>query len=191
VLGFGFLSVAVTAFGRELLSLLTQPEYASARSAIAPLALGAVAFATIQVTSAAISLRHKTGYIAAVSAAGAGVNLALNLAFVPVWGMRASAWATAVTALLLTVAYGTISHRLWRVRYETRRLAAIAAATVGFTVGAQALPDLALVAAIPVQAGYCTAYVLALLSLGAIDRRETRAARSVLGGIPLLRPRRS
>lgn len=191
VLGFGFLAVAVTAFGRELLSLLTQPEYTAARTAIAPLALAAVAFATIQVTSAGISLRRKTGYIAAVTAVGAAVNLILNLLLVPVWGMRASAWATAVTAVLLTVAYGLISHRLWRIRYETRRVAVIAAATVAFTVGAQALPELPLPGAIALQAGYCLAYLAVLLTLGAVDRRETRAAASVLTGLPLLRPRRS
>ena len=191
VLAFGFLAVAVTAFGRELLSLLTQPEYASARAAIAPLALAAVAFATIQVTSAAISMRHKTWYIAAVTAVAASVNLLLNVLLVPIWGMRASAWATAATALLLTVAYGAISYRLWPVRYETRRLVAVGATTVAFTLGAQALPDLALAAAIPAQAAYCLAYVGVLLSLGGIDRRETRAAWSVLAGLPLLRPRRS
>lgn len=191
LLGFGLLAVVVTAFGRELLRLLATPEFGGARLAIAPLALAAVAYATIQVTSAGISLRHRTVYIALVSVAGALLNLALNVAFVPRWGMQASAWATAVSSLFLTGAYAAISRRLWRVSYENRRVAAASVATIGFTMGAHLMPPLTLVAAMPLKLAYCVAYLGALVSLGAIDRRETTAARTALAGLPVLRPRRS
>jgi O-antigen/teichoic acid export membrane protein len=188
LLGFGFLSVAVTAFGPELLDLLTTSEFSGASVAIAPLALGAVAYATIQVTAAPISLRHKTVYIGLVTIAGAALNVALNVILVPHYGMRASAWVTAGCALFLTASYAAISHRLWRIGYESRRVAAIAVATVVFTLVAARLPDLSLAVAVPAKIAFCLAYLVALVSLGGLDRREGRAARVLLRGLV---PRRS
>lgn len=183
LLGFGALAVAVTTFAHELLAMLTPPEFADARRAIGPLALAAVAFATIQVTSAGISLRHRTAYIAGLSAGAAVVNLALNLAFVPVWGMLASAWATAVTSVAMTVAFALVAARLWRVRYETRRTMLLAALIVAFTLTAQLLPELDLALALPLKVAYCLAFVAALFVSGALDARETRALRT----LPLFR----
>jgi O-antigen/teichoic acid export membrane protein len=183
LLGFGSLAVAVTVFAPELLALLTPPEFADASKAIGPLALAAVAFATVQITSAGISLRHRTAYIAGLTAAAAVVNIALNLAFVPVWGMLASAWATAATSVALTVAYAHVAGRLWRVRYETRRTALLVAWIVAFTLGAQVLPELDLAVAVPLKLAYCLAFVAALFASGALDTRETRA----LWTLPLFR----
>ena len=187
LLGFGLLAVAVTTFSRELVDLLTPPDFERAWKAIGPLALGAVAYATIQVTSAGISLRHRTSYIAALAAGAAALNLALNLAFVPVWGMLASAWATAISSLALTVAYALVARRLWPVRYEVRRSIVLAAWIVAFTVGAQLLPELDLAVAIPLKLAYCAAFVGALFASGGLDQRETRALRT----LPLLRQQRS
>jgi O-antigen/teichoic acid export membrane protein len=178
----------VTAFGPELLDLLATSEFSAASVAIAPLALGAVAYSTIQVTAAPISLRHKTVYIGLVTVAGAALNVALNVVLVPSYGMEASAWATAFSALFLTAAYAAISHRLWRIAYESRRLAAIAVATVAFTLVAARLPDLAIALAVPAKVAFCAAYLLVLVSLGGLDRREGRAARVLLRGLV---PRRS
>ncbi len=187
LLVFGALAVAVTTFAPEVLALLTPSEFADARGAIGPLALAAVAFATIQVTSAGISLRHRTGYIAGLSAAGAVLNLGLNLAFVPVWGMLASAWATAVSSAALTLGYALVAARLWPVRYEIRRTALLAAWIVAFTVGAGLLPDLEFALALPLKLAYCLAFVAALFASGALDTRETRALRT----LPLFRQLRS
>lgn len=183
LLGFGALAVAVTAFADELLGLLTPPEFQDASAAIAPLALGAVAYATIQITSAGISLRHRTVYIAALSAGAAALNLALNVAFVPIWGMLASAWATAATSVALTLAYALVARRLWRVDYELRRLTLLAAWIVAFTLGAQLLPELDHGASVVLKLAYCLAFVAALFASGALDARETRALRT----LPILR----
>ena len=188
LLAFGFLSVAVTAFGPELLALLTTPKFEDSAVAIAPLALAAVAYATIQVTSAPISLRHKTVYIGLVTIVGATLNVALNVAFVPRYGMQASAWATAFSALFLTGAYAAISRRLWSVGYEQRRIAAIATATVAFTLGATQFPDLSVPVALAAKIAFCLAYLLTLVLLGGVDRREGRAAGVLLHGLV---PRRS
>jgi O-antigen/teichoic acid export membrane protein len=182
LLVFGFLAVAVAAFADDFVRLLTPGDFSAASSAVPPLALGAVAYATIQVTALGLTLRHRTVYIALVSTAAAVLNLGLNLAFVPAYGQQASAWATAVTSLALTVAYLVLSRRLFRVRYESRRGLAIAAATVAFALAATLLPSDPLALSLVVKGLYCAAFVGVLFVLGAVDRRETVAVRGALRG---------
>lgn len=184
LLGFSFLAVAVTAFADDLLRLLTPSDFAGAGIAVAPLALGAVAYGTIQVTALGITLKHRTAYVAAIAWGAALLNLALNLLFVPAYGMRASAWATAVTSVALTVAYLVVSRRLFHVHYETRRVLTIAVAAVAFTLAASLLPEEPLIAGLVLKALYCCAFVGALLLLRAVDRRETGAVRAALRGFP-------
>jgi len=182
VLGFGLLAVAVAAFADELLAILTHASYEGADRAIAPLALSAVAYATIQVTAAPISLRHKTVYIPFVSAVGAAFNVGLNLLFVPRFGMEASAWASLATAVLLTASYAGVSSRLWAIAYEWRRLVALSTAVVAFVCATLLFPELPAVAAVPLKLAYCVAFVVAVFTLGGLDRRETRAARLLFTG---------
>jgi O-antigen/teichoic acid export membrane protein len=185
---FGLLAVVVSAFAPELVALLTVPEFDRAHEALAPLALGAVAFATVQVTAIAFSLKHRTGTIAVVTWGAAVFNLVLNLAFVPRFGMLASAWATAASSVVLTVTYVALGQRLWRVPYETGRLVAIGAATAVFALAAGPLEDLTALA-VAVKTVYCGVFAaLVVLLLG---RRETAAARTVLRGVLPLRARGS
>ena len=94
VVSFGVLAVGVTAFAHELLSLLATNKFEGAARAVGPLALSIVAAASIQVTAAGMSLKKRTSYLALFAWGAAVINLALNLAFVPGFGMLASAWAT-------------------------------------------------------------------------------------------------
>jgi O-antigen/teichoic acid export membrane protein len=185
LVGFGFLAVFVTAFAPEILRLLAPPEFLAAEFAVAPLALAAVAFATTPITSVAIGLRHRTVYIAGLVGFVAAVNVVLNVLFVPQYGMRASAWATAACAVLLTLSYLLVSQRLWPVSYEWRRVAAIAAATVVFTLAARYLPSVGVLMAVPMKMAYCALFLAALISLRAVDQRE----RTVLQVMLRLTPR--
>lgn len=182
LVAFGFLAVAVAAFADDLLRLLSPPDFAGAAVVVAPLALGAVAYGTIQVTALGITLEHRTVYVALIAWGAAVLNLVLNLAFVPAYGMRASAWATAVTSVALTLAYLVVSRRLFRVRYETRRALTIVGAVTAFTLLATLLPNEPLVLGLVLKALYCCAFVGALFVLGALDRREASAVRATLTG---------
>jgi O-antigen/teichoic acid export membrane protein len=180
LVGFGLLGVVVTAYAPELLALLTPPEFHDARAAVAPLVLGAVAYATIQVTSAPITLKERTIWITIVSAGAAALNVLLNVALIPAYGMIAAAWSTAAASVALTLGYVAVSRKMWRVRYEHRRVLAASAAVVGFTVVASYLPDLAYELDLVLKAFYCAAFVGALFALGALDRRERAAALTAL-----------
>lgn len=180
LIAFAFLTVGVTAFADLLLRILAAPAFYPAAGAVGPLALGVMAYASIQVTALGISLMKQTKYLAIFCWIAAVINVALNVALVPHWGMLASSWSMALTYGFLTVAYGTKSQQLWSVTYEKRRLLTIVALTIIFTLGVGALPSLPLVEGIIMKGAYCLAYGVSLIVARVIDKREWQALATLL-----------
>jgi O-antigen/teichoic acid export membrane protein len=188
VVGCGVVAVLVTTFADEALMILSTPTFYGAALAVGPLALGFVASASMQVTSAGISLLKKTYWFLVFSTAAAALNLGLNILLVPHWGMLASAWAACVSYVFLTVGYGLVGQRLWAVEYQYRRLLTAALVTFGFVVGVRLLPDLALAASVAMKAGYALAYVALLVVLRVVGREELAGLGALVRRRPSPRP---
>ena len=194
---FGLLAVAISAFAPALVDLLTGDEFSGAAVAVAPLAIGMVAYASTQVTAGGITLSGRTAWLALFSWLAAVINLILNLLLIPPFGMLGSAWATAAAYVGLTVAYGITSYRLWPVVYESRRALPLVGLTLAFVAGTYLLPSspgggasgLEILADVALRALYCAAFVGALFLARGLDHREVALARGLLSGI--WRPRTS
>jgi O-antigen/teichoic acid export membrane protein len=176
IVGFGALSILVTTFAHELLSILVGHAFLGAAEAVGPLALGFVAFATIQVTGNGMMLMKKTGYLAAVAWGAALLNLALNIAFVPAYGMMASAWATFASFASLTIGYFVISQRLFPVIVQHHKVVLGTLITIGFTTCVPLLPHLPVLAAIAVKLVYVLVAAGAFVATGVVERRELAVA---------------
>jgi O-antigen/teichoic acid export membrane protein len=161
--GFGFLCVGITAFAPELLRLLTAPSFSAAVVAVAPLALGMVAYASTQVTAGGITLKLRTRYMAIHASVAAAINVGLNLVLIPEYAALGSAWATMIAYTYLTLAYLVTSQRLWAVAYERRRSITVLVLLLAFVL------------AIVVKGGYCLGFIGALFLLRAFDNREVQA----------------
>lgn len=181
--GFGLLAVGITAFGPELLHVLTSARYYGASAAIAPLAIGLVAMASTQITAGGISLVKRTKYLAIYAWLAAVANVALNLVLDRPYGMLGAAWATAVAYVGLTLLYMTSSQRLWPVKYEIRRSGTLVALILAFTFGAGFLPSGFLLPVIAVKIGYCLMFIVAAFVFRAVDAREAAALRTALAMI--------
>jgi O-antigen/teichoic acid export membrane protein len=186
--GFGLLAVGLTVFADELITFLASSEFAGAAAAVAPLAVGMIAYATTQVTAGGISLTKRTLWLALYSWIAALINLALNLVLIPPFGMLGAAWATAVAYVFLTIAYGLTSHRLWPFTYDWRRGTTILALTAIALLGTPLLPGGDLddpvmwVVANTVKLMYCAALLAAMFWLGGLDRAELHRLRlGILG----------
>ena len=180
--GFGFLSVGITTFAREALMVLSTPPFYMARLAIGPLALAFVAYASIQVTAAGISLTKKTHYFALFSWAAALFNVGVNMLLIPIWGMMAASFTTLAAYLFLTVAYLIVSQKLWPVAYEKRRALVVVGLTFLFTLAAPILPSLSLIFSVIVKFFYCLAFVGLLFLLRGLDEREWGALLAFMRG---------
>jgi O-antigen/teichoic acid export membrane protein len=182
ILGFSVLCVLVTTFAHEVLVLLSTPDFYGADVAVGPLALGFVAFASTQITASGISLRKKTSWFFHISLTAAILNLGLNLALVPRWGMQASAWATFSSYVFLTLAYFVVAQRLWAVVYEARRVLTLCVLTVGFTVGVRLLPDLSTAASALLKCGYVASFLALLWAFRVLEQRELEVLRALVRG---------
>jgi len=177
---FGVLCVGVSAFGYEMIKVLSTPEYYPAAAAVGPLALGFVAYASTQVTGIAISLKNRTYYFAAFSWVAAILNVILNILFIPQFGLMATAWSTAASYIFLTVGYAFVSQRLWAITYEMRRVLLVVGLTLAFTIAAPLLPQTDLLMGILIKSAYCLLFVGMLVLLGVVNRREWNAIAGIL-----------
>jgi O-antigen/teichoic acid export membrane protein len=186
--GFGLLAVGLTVFADELITFLASSDFAGAAAAVAPLAVGMLAYATTQVTAGGISLTKRTLWLALYSWIAALINLALNLVLIPPFGMLGAAWATAIAYVFLTIAYGLTSHRLWPFTYDWRRGTTILGLTAIAMLGSPLLPRSDLddpvmwVVANTLKLTYCAALLAAMFWLGGLDRAELHRLRlGILG----------
>jgi O-antigen/teichoic acid export membrane protein len=170
--GFGFLSVVFGTFAKEVLVVFSTPSFYPAASAIGPLGLGIVAYASTQVTATGISFAKKTTYFAVVSWIAALMNLGLNVLLIPKWGMMAACWTTTASYLFLTVIYLVLSQKMWAVAYEKKRAYIIIGATFSFTVFASHLPELPLVFSLLMKTLYVAVFLGLVFASKALDRRE-------------------
>jgi O-antigen/teichoic acid export membrane protein len=180
--GMGFLCIAVTAFAPELLHVLSHEQFYPAAEAVGPLAFAMVAYASVQVTGAGISLKKQTKYLALGAWGAAIVNVILNLMLDQPFGMMGAAWATTIAYVFLTLSYLVIGQRLWPVTYELRRSGTLLVLTVVFMAATRLLPTQPFALAIVAKALFCGAFILATFLVGALDRREARMVRSLFLG---------
>jgi O-antigen/teichoic acid export membrane protein len=104
-----------------------------------------------------------------VTGAAAAINVALNLALIPPYGMMGAAVATIAAYVTMAMGMAWWSQRIYPVPYQWRRVATAALAAVGIAVLGKAL-DVGLAAALAL----CAAYPLALGLLGFTSREERR-----------------
>jgi O-antigen/teichoic acid export membrane protein len=128
---------------------------------VAPLAFAAAAYAGYIVVSIGIGRARKTGFNWVVTGLAALVNVALNLALVPRYGMEGSAAAAVAAYSVLFAVMAWHAQRTYPVPYQWRRVAIALGAAVAITVAGKALD-----APLPVAVALTLVYPLALVPLG-------------------------
>jgi O-antigen/teichoic acid export membrane protein len=129
------MTAGLAAIAADLLELMTRGEFTSAAPVVAWTALGVFFYGIYLLTSIGLNITSHTQYYPVSTTIGAGVNVALNLALVPSFGMLGAAWANAAAyGLQMVVAFG-LSQRFYPIRYEPRIAIVLAAAVAAYTAG--------------------------------------------------------
>jgi O-antigen/teichoic acid export membrane protein len=113
-----------------LLVIHARAEYQAANSVIFLIAF-ANFFAVMQhifSTPPMIRLRPEWGTLFRLI--GAGVNVALNFALIPTFGMLGAAWSTLATFVITALITEVVGRKFWRIAYEYRKLVLIVAGGV-------------------------------------------------------------
>ena len=172
-----WLSVALGVLAPWLVDLLTSgPGFQRAEKAVALLSFAATAYAGYTVVAIGIGRARQTQFNWIVSGVAAAVNIALNFALIPPYGMIGAAIATLVAYLTLFLGMVLNSQRVYPVGYQWRRVATLATVAVAMTV-AGSVPHVPLAAAIVIA----LAYPLVLLPLGFYLPAERRRLRTLFG----------
>ena len=150
--------------------ITSKPDYEPASRVVGPLAFSTVAFAGYLVVAIGVGRSRRTQFNWVVTGAAAVVNVALNLALIPPYGMMGAAIATiaAYTTMFLGMAWW--SQRIYPVAYQWRRVATAAAAGVALVVVGKLAGG-----GLPVALLLALVYPLALLPLGFYLPSERRA----------------
>jgi O-antigen/teichoic acid export membrane protein len=133
--------------------LAPKPEFHRAAEAVGLLAFASTAYAGYTVLAIGSGRARKTQLNWVISAVAAAVNIGLNVALIPPYGMIGAAIATAAAYAALFVGMTLYAQRVYPVPYQWRRLATALGAAIALTVIGRAL-DVPLAAAFLLVAVY-------------------------------------
>jgi O-antigen/teichoic acid export membrane protein len=128
---------------------------------VAVLAFAKAAYAAYIVMAIGVGRARRTQFNWVIAGGAALVNVALNLALVPPYGMFGSAAATAAAFGVLFLGMTWYAQRVYPVAYQWRRVVTAAGAAIGLTVAGKVLD-----VPFPVALALAASYPLVLLPLG-------------------------
>jgi O-antigen/teichoic acid export membrane protein len=166
------MTAVLSAAARDLLDLMTRGIFVDAAPVVAWTAIGVLFQGVYLLTSIGLNLTKNTRYYPAATMTAAAVNVGLNFALVPRFGLLGAAWANGVAyAVQAALAY-RFSQRFYPVDHEYGRIARIAAAGVIGFLAARAIPALPAIAGIAVRSLAVLVVFLGLLFLTGFFRPE-------------------
>ena len=157
-----------------LVAWLAAPEFASASRVVGPLAFAAVALGGYIVLSIGVGRARRTQFNWVVTGLAAVVNVVLNLALIPPYGMIGAAIATVAAYAVMFAGIAWWAQKVFPVPYQWRRVLTAAAAGGALAVGGKLID-----AGLPLAMALTLAYPLLLVPLGfylPAERRRIRAA---------------
>jgi O-antigen/teichoic acid export membrane protein len=156
-----WLSLALGLLAPWLVELLGTPRFHRAQEAVGVLAFASTAYAGYSVLAIGVGRARRTQFNWIVTGAAGAVNVGLNFALIPPYGMMGAALATAAGYAALFLCKTLNAQRVWPVPYQWRRVLTAAGVAIALTALGRAL-DVPLAVAILL----CLAYPLALAALG-------------------------
>ena len=131
--GMSWAALLATVWMDELLHFrlgglsLLGARYGSAGSIVPIILLGYVFFGLYVLQLPGIHLTGRTGWIVVLRGSGALVNVALNLAFIPLWGITGAAWATCIAFGVMALSIHLVNRRIYPIPYSWSRLGRVGA----------------------------------------------------------------
>jgi len=157
--------------------LAPRHHFGRAAEAVPILCFATAAYSGYSVLAIGIGRMRQTQFNWVVSGAAAAVNIALNFALIPTYGMMGAAVATIVAYLALFVGMWLRSRQVYPVAYQWRRILTLAGVAAGLTILGRELHSL------PVGIAITLVYPLILLPLGFYLPAELTRLRRLAPGL--------
>jgi O-antigen/teichoic acid export membrane protein len=174
------LGVLVIVFSHEAVLFFGGPAYHGADDVVPVIALAATIQGLFYVPSRGLLQIKRTGSFPWIVLAGAGLNVSLNLALIPSFGMMGASYATVAGYVIAVVATFVVAHRWFPVAYQWARMARILGVVVLEVIAVEAFMPSSWYARLTWQGLLLLAAPTLLLASGFSDRRERAALASWL-----------
>ncbi|MET1009463.1 MAG: oligosaccharide flippase family protein [Gaiellaceae bacterium] len=171
----GFLVVLVSAWILPLFHLLMPERYWEATEAVPPLSIAAMATGAYAVTAVGLNVTKRMRLIIPTVLAAAVVAVGLYFLLIPPYGFVGAAWATAGGLWSASIFVGIVSHRIYPVPWEWRRVGLAVGVTLALALASLAVDArVPFDASLPVRVAITLAYPAALLLGGFLTAAERR-----------------
>jgi O-antigen/teichoic acid export membrane protein len=162
--------LVLTLFAKEALDVLA-PRFGDAYKAVGPLVLGMIFYGLASVLATGLSLARTTGRGAILTVLAAAINIGLNFALIPSYGIVGAGVATAVGYGFLAVSYYVAAQGVYRTRYEPQKV--ITTLVLGSVLGVLGVVPLGSSAvALLVKLAAIVAFMVAVRVTGTITGAE-------------------
>jgi O-antigen/teichoic acid export membrane protein len=173
------MGLAIAVLGRELLILMTAPEFHSGHPVIPVIVLAHVFQGLFLLTSIGIGISKKSYYYPVMTFAAATLNICMNLVLIPELGKMGAAWSTVAGYALMTALGIYFSHLHYPIPFEWGRIGRMAAAAF-LCYGVSLTAPEAILPALAVKAIALALFPAALYVLGFFRPEEIRRIKSLL-----------
>ena len=149
-----WIATALALLSPWIVAWLTTPQFESASQVVGPLSFAAVAFGGYIVLAIGIGRARRTQFNWVITGVAAAVNVGLNLALIPFYGMMGAAVATVAAYTVMFVGMAWWAQRIFPVPYQWRRVltavaAGVALSATGKLIGSDLAFSVALVLVYP------------------------------------------
>ncbi len=164
-----WVALALTVLSPWLVDVLAADAFSESSRVVGPLAFSTVAYAAYIVVAIGVGRSRRTQFTWAVTGIGAAVNLILNVALIPRFGMMGAAVATVAAYAAMAIGMAWWAQRVYPVPYQWRRVA-IASLVAAALAAAVKVVD----GGISVALVAIALYPAALLATGFAEPEERR-----------------
>jgi O-antigen/teichoic acid export membrane protein len=175
---FLLVGLGLCLFQDEVVGLIAGPAYAAATRVVPPVVLACFCQAGASLMDAAFYVRRRTGLKLWITLSSTAVMLTLYWVLIPSYGSLGAALATLGGFAFLSGCTWVVTQRVFPVRYEWPRLAALVALTLGLWLAARLLPAGGW--SVPAKAGLWLLWPLLVWRTGLMSREEKDQARDLL-----------
>jgi O-antigen/teichoic acid export membrane protein len=113
--------LTLTLFAKEIIDVVA-PQFDDAYLAVGPLALGTALYGVSTVLTTGLAIVRKTVHLAVLAVGAAALNVVLNFALIPPFGIVGAGLATAAGYGALALSYYWLTQRLYPTPYEPRKV---------------------------------------------------------------------
>ena len=127
VLGFYYMilmitCIFVTMWGKEIIALMSNSAYGAAYLLLPGLLFGQVMYGVSVIVGYGLSFEKKTNYIFAANVIGAVLNIVLNFAFIPSFGVEAAAYTTYVGYFVMAILLYVFAQKFYPCDYAISKV---------------------------------------------------------------------